>query len=266
MAGIFLLLIGILRLGSYIKYIPYPVTVGFIAGIAVILLVGQAGDFLGLTMAENPPDILPKLRAIGAALPTVNGRRCRRRRYGRDHRGSAPLRAELAGHPHCRRSAQPRSGAPEAAGRDDRHSLRQHPQHPACPVAASDLTRKAQAVLPDAVAFALLGAIESLLSAMVADGMTGRRHRSNMELVAQGVANIASALFGGSADRHRRPYGDQRTRRRGGPGLGYPPRGLCPAVHAGRRTTRELTSRWRGSPVSWSSSRGTWPKNTPLPR
>src|SRR5690606_28247027 len=56
---------------------------------------------------------------------------------------------------------------------------------------------KVQAVLPDAIAFALLGAIESLLSAMVADGMTGRRHRSNMELVAQGVANIGSALFGG---------------------------------------------------------------------
>ncbi len=73
---------------------------------------------------------------------------------------------------------------------------------------------KMLAVLPDALSFALLGAIESLLSAVVADGMTGRRHRSNCELVAQGVANIASALFGGiCATGHDRPHRDQRARR-----------------------------------------------------
>src|SRR5205085_9159363 len=65
------------------------------------------------------------------------------------------------------------------------------------PVLPAFSLAKMQAVLPDAISFALLGAIESLLSAMVADGMTGRRHRSNMELVAQGIANIGSAVFGG---------------------------------------------------------------------
>jgi len=70
MAGVFLILIGALRLGSYIKFIPYPVTVGFISGIATILFVGQIGDLLGLRMASNPADILPKLEAIGAVLPT----------------------------------------------------------------------------------------------------------------------------------------------------------------------------------------------------
>ena len=105
----------------------------------------------------------------------------------------------MAGHAD-RRRCRPRSPLAllSPAGRDDRHALRRHPAHAArcrrCPPFDLD---KMQAVLPDAIAFALLGAIESLLSAVVADGMTGRRHRSNCELVAQGFANIGSALFGG---------------------------------------------------------------------
>ena len=85
-----------------------------------------------------------------------------------------------------------------AAGRDHRQPLRRHPLDACRRRSLPDFSlAKMQAVLPDAVAFALLGAIESLLSAVVADGMTGRRHRSNCELVAQGVANIGAALFGG---------------------------------------------------------------------
>ena len=81
---------------------------------------------------------------------------------------------------------------------------------------------KIRDVLPDAFAIAMLGGIELLLSAVVADGMTGRRHRSNCELVAQGVANIATAaLRRHHGDRHHRPHRDQYPRRRRGPGRGH---------------------------------------------
>jgi SulP family sulfate permease len=198
MAGVFLLLLGALRLGSYIKYIPYPVTVGFISGIAVILLVGQAGDFLGLTMAENPPDIVPKLRAIWSALPSVNAFAVGiavgtvaliavLRRYAPGWPGI--LIAVVAGAVLVGLLNLPVETIGTRFGGIP--STLPMPSLPPLSLA------KMQAVLPDAIAFALLGAIESLLSAMVADGMTGRRHRSNMELVAQGIANIGSALFGG---------------------------------------------------------------------
>ena len=198
MAGVSLLLIGALRLGSYVKYIPYPVTVGFISGIAVILLIGQAGDFLGLTLAENPADILPKIGAIAAALPTVNLAAVV---------VSVCTVAVIVG---LRRLAPSWPGILIAVvvGAIAVWLLRLPVETigtrfggipstlPVPSLPALSLERM-QAVLPDALAFAMLGAIESLLSAMVADGMTGRRHRSNMELVAQGIANIGSALFGG---------------------------------------------------------------------
>lgn len=198
MAGVFLLLLGALRLGSYIKFIPYPVTVGFISGIAVILLVGQVADFLGLRLSANPAEILPKLEAIYAALPSFNlsaiaisigtvlvivvFRRVAPRLPG--ILIAVALGALAVGllHLPVETIGSRFGGIPNTLPL---------PSLPPLSLA------KAQAVLPDAIAFALLGAIESLLSAMVADGMTGRRHRSNMELVAQGVANIASALFGG---------------------------------------------------------------------
>jgi SulP family sulfate permease len=73
MAGVFLLAMGLLRLGSYIKFIPYPVTLGFISGIAVILFAGQIHDLLGLTLAgREPPDFVPKLEALAAAIGSVN--------------------------------------------------------------------------------------------------------------------------------------------------------------------------------------------------
>jgi SulP family sulfate permease len=197
-AGIFLLLIGALRLGSYIKYIPYPVTVGFISGIAVILLVGQAGDFLGLRLAENPADILPKLVAIMTALPTANGA------------AVAVAVATLVLILALRRFAPSWPGiliaVVVAAAVTALMNLPVEtigtrfggiPSTLPVPAPPTLSLEKVLAVLPDALAFALLGSIESLLSAMVADGMTGRRHRSNMELVAQGIANIGAALFGG---------------------------------------------------------------------
>jgi len=199
MSGVFLLLMGVFRLGSYIKFIPYPVTVGFISGIAVILFVGQVHDLLGLTLpGADPADILPKIATLAAAIGTTNpaalgiaalaiGVIIGLRRWRPHWPGIliAVIATSLAGallQLPVETIGTRFGGIPSTL------------PSPALPAFSLD---KLQAVLPDAIAFALLGAIESLLSAMVADGMTGRRHRSNMELVAQGVANIGSALFGG---------------------------------------------------------------------
>ncbi|RUU25322.1 SulP family inorganic anion transporter [Mesorhizobium sp. M6A.T.Ce.TU.016.01.1.1] len=199
MSGIFLLAIGYLRLGTYIKFIPYPVTVGFTAGIAIIIFSGQIVELFGLKLAGNEPGpLLPKLVAIGEAAGTLNISATlvavltiativglKRWRPGWPGMliaaGLASLVVALLALP-AETIGTRYGGIPRSL------------PFPALPALSLD---KAIAVLPDAVAFALLGAIESLLSAVVADGMTGRRHRSNCELVAQGFANIASALFGG---------------------------------------------------------------------
>nr|WP_041376198.1 SulP family inorganic anion transporter [Polymorphum gilvum] len=199
MAGLILTAIGFLRLGTYIKYIPHPVTVGFTAGIGVIIFASQIKDLLGLVLSgAEPGPILEKLPALTAALPTVNPaavglaiatvaiilglRRVRPHWPGMLIAVAATaVAAALLGLPV--ETIQTRFGGISG-------SL----PLPSLPAVSFE---KVLAVLPDAIAFALLGAIESLLSAVVADGMTGRRHRSNCELVAQGVANMASALFGG---------------------------------------------------------------------
>ena len=197
-AGILLLAMGLLRLGSYIKFIPYPVTVGFISGIAVILFVGQISDLLGLRLASNPADILPKLKVLGASLGTVTWpalaislgtvavmmlmRRYLPRWPGILIAVVLAALAVFAFHLPVETIGTRFGGIPNTL-----------PAPSLPPISLQAIME----VLPDGISFALLGAIESLLSAMVADGMTGRRHRSNMELVAQGIANIASAIFGG---------------------------------------------------------------------
>ncbi|HWV52851.1 SulP family inorganic anion transporter [Pseudorhodoplanes sp.] len=199
MAGALLIVIGFLRLGTYIKYIPYPVTVGFTAGIAVIILISQARDLLGLTLVNDPADTVPKLKALWAAVATVNPVTVALSVFSigailvvRRLRPNWPalliavagatvltfflgLNVETIG---SRFGAIP-SGMPT----------------PAIPPFSLE---KIRAVAPDALAIALLGAIESLLSAVVADSMSGRRHRSNSELVAQGIANMSAALTGGT--------------------------------------------------------------------
>lgn len=199
LSGLILIAIGLLRLGTFIKYIPYPVTVGFTAGIAVIIFASQIKEILGLTLAGGEPGpLLPKLMALGQALPTVTPAAVAValatalvilaiRRYRAAWPGMLiavalaslavwlfDLPVETVG---GRFGALP-SGLP-------------------WPTLPPITWEKVIAVLPDAAAFALLGSIESLLSAVVADSMTGRRHRSNCELVAQGAANIAAPLFGG---------------------------------------------------------------------
>src|SRR5580692_524826 len=199
MAGVFLIAAGLLRLGTYIKFIPYPVTVGFTAGIAVIIFTSQLKDLLGITIAgKEPGEFIPRLEALAGALPTAN--------YSAIAIATlsiAVIVALRALRPHwpgiliavvvAALATWALSLPVETIGSRFGGIPRQLPW----PVWPDLSLEKVQAVFPDAISFALLGAIESLLSAVVADGMTGRRHRSNCELVAQGFANIGSALFGG---------------------------------------------------------------------
>jgi SulP family sulfate permease len=199
MAGLFLIAAGLLRVGTYIKFIPYPVTVGFTAGIAVIIFASQLRDLGGITLAgKEPADFVPKLVALAGGLDTVNPSAVAvaivsiaiiagLRRWRPSWPGIliAVVFAAVA--------SSVLSLPVETIGSRFGGIPRELPS-PALPAFSLE---KARAVLPDAIAFALLAAIESLLSAVVADGMTGRRHRSNCELVAQGAANIGSALFGG---------------------------------------------------------------------
>ena len=198
MAGAIMLVIGFMRWGTYIKYIPLPVTVGFTAGIAVIILASQIKELLGLDLVREPAALLPKLSALWSALGTLRPaallmsglamaiilglRRTRPKWPGMLI--AVVACALLTGLLHLDvATIGSRFGAMP-------HSL------PAPALPSFDLSRM-RTLLPDAFGIALLGSIESLLSAVVADGMSGGRHRSNCELVAQGVANIAVMLFGG---------------------------------------------------------------------
>jgi SulP family sulfate permease len=197
-AGLIMIAIGVLRLGTYIRYIPHPVTVGFAAGIAVIIFASQLRDFLGLELAKEPGPLLPKLVALWHALGTIK-----------------PLSLAISVVAVVMilliRRFKPRwpgflivvtlSAAfvaifqPEIATIGSRFGA--VPNALPSPALPPFDWQKIYAVLPDAIAIALLGSIESLLSAVVADKMSGDRHRSNGELVAQGIANIGSVAFGG---------------------------------------------------------------------
>jgi SulP family sulfate permease len=198
MAGVILLALGFARLGGAIKFIPYPVTAGFTTGIAVIIFTSQIKDFLGLSMGPLPESFVEKwlayareagavsLPALGVALgslliitawPRVS------------RRIPAPFVAIVAGSVAVALLDLPVDTIGSRFG-----SIPTSLPAPSIPsIAFAD----AMALVGPAFTIALLAAIESLLSAVVADGMIGGRHRSNMELVAQGVANIASPLFGG---------------------------------------------------------------------
>ena len=199
LAGLILVAVGFLRLGTFIKYIPYPVTVGFTAGIAVIIIASQLREMLGLTLpGDEPGPLIPKLAAIAEALPTLNlaavlialltlAVMILLRRF-RPHWPSMLIGVGVAS------AASALLGLPVETIGTRFGGIPAGLPMPHLPAFSAE---KLVAVLPDALSFALLAGIESLLSAVVADSMTGRRHRSNCELVAQGTANVASALFGG---------------------------------------------------------------------
>lgn len=199
LAGLILMVMGAFRLGSYIQFIPHPVTVGFTAGIAVIIFSSQIKDLLGLRLtAPEPGPLFDKVPVLWHSLPTVTPEAVvialgtlavivavKRIRPGWPNLLIAVVLAALVTHG---------ADLPVATIGSHFGGIPQELPMPSLPPLD---WQSITAVLPNAVAFALLGAIESLLSAVVADGMTGRRHRSNCELLAQGTANIGSALFGG---------------------------------------------------------------------
>jgi sulfate permease, SulP family len=199
LSGLMLTLIGLLRLGSLIRHIPHAVTVGFTCGIAVTILASQLKDLGGLRLAgAEPGPLLPKLTALIHALATFNPTALTLgigsvavifviRRYCPNWPGMLIAVATAAILAAVFRLSVDTIGS-RFGGVP--HGL----PAPQLPPMTSHLIRQ---LLPAALSFTLLGGIESLLSAKVADGMTGRKHRSNMELIAQGVANVASAMFGG---------------------------------------------------------------------
>ncbi|NPU11288.1 STAS domain-containing protein [Bradyrhizobium sp. 83002] len=199
MSGVILVIAGYLRLGTYIKFIPYPVTVGFTAGIAVIIFASQLKDLFGITLSgKEPGELIPKLTALAHGAPTANLSAVALAALSiAIIVGLKRLRPTWPGILIAVVVAAVFTYALQLPVETIGTKFGGIPRELPAPALPAMSLAKIQAVFPDAIAFALLGAIESLLSAVVADGMTGRRHRSNCELVAQGFANVGSALFGG---------------------------------------------------------------------
>ena len=196
-AGILLILMGLLRMGSLIKFIPDPITVGFTAGIALTIVIGQIKDFLGLTFTHSPVETMEKIEETVNCIGTMNPMAL--------VVGLVAL-AILIVSPKIFKKVPPSLIAVIVTAAlveilqlpvntiGDLYSISGALPTFHMPAISFGLV---QEVLPDAFTIAILAAIESLLSAVVADEMIEERHNSNIELVAQGLGNMASALFGG---------------------------------------------------------------------
>lgn len=199
LSGAMLVVLALTRAGTYVRFIPYPVTLGFTAGIAVIIFASQIKDLAGMSLpGGEPAAILDKVQALWSARETVGawalavsagtvGLILGLRRW-------APVLPNLLIAVTAAAVAVEALGLPVETIASRFGALPRLLPAPALP----DLAPEAlTAALPFALSFTLLGAIESLLSAIVADGMSGARHRPNAELLAQGIANMGAALFGG---------------------------------------------------------------------
>ncbi len=197
MAGVMLIIMGVCKFGSLIKFIPFTITTGFTSGIAVTILIGQIKDFLGLTFKNSPVETVEKIEEIAHSITTINPMAA--------VIGVISL-AILIIMPKIIKKVPPSIFAILVSALlvhfldldvltiGDLYEISSKAPTPSIPEFSFETIK---AVFPDAVTIAVLAAIESLLSCVVADGMIGSRHNSNMELVAQGVGNIGSALFGG---------------------------------------------------------------------
>jgi SulP family sulfate permease len=198
LAGLILILAGVFRLGQVIKYIPHPVVTGFTAGIAVIIASSQVKDFLGLAVDKVPADFIPKWQAYFGAISTVNAATVA---VGGGALAIIVVLRKLAPKLPGFLIAVVVSSVAVALLKlpVDTIGSRFPDIPPGLPMPSLPeiSLAKIEAVLPSAFTIAFLAGIEALLSAVVADGMAGTRHRSNQELIGQGVANLASALFGG---------------------------------------------------------------------
>ena len=197
MAGIILVVMGFLKFGNLIRFIPYTITTGFTFGIAVTILIGQIKDFLGLTFQTSPVETMEKVEAIADSIGTFSWQAL--------VVGLVAL-AILIIMPRFTEKIPASLIAivvtiimVKCIGMDvktigDLYTISN--KLPGLTVPHVNLTMIKQ-LFPDALTIAVLAGIESLLSCVVADGMVGTRHKPNMELVAQGAGNLASALFGG---------------------------------------------------------------------
>ena len=208
MAGVFLILFGILHLGTIIKYIPYPIVVGFTSGIALTIFTTQIKDLMGLTMTSVPSDFVEKWIAYIGAFPTIDAW------SAAVGIGSVAVIALWPRISHYNNLLKKLPGSliaiilmtiaalllKQYAGITtietigDRFSISNQLPGAQMPQLTWEVIK---GLVSPAITIAILGAIESLLSATVADGVIGDRHDSNTELIAQGVANLASPIFGG---------------------------------------------------------------------
>lgn len=198
-AGIILIIMGFMRLGSLIKFIPYTITTGFTSGIAVTIFIGQIKDFLGLTIVTEEPliETLDKLKAVFAFIGTINWQAVI---------VGVVCMAVLIIMPYISKRIPGSLVAViisifmvkglhmDVNTIGDLYTISNKLPMPHIPRFTFSMVRE---VFSDAFTIAILAAIESLLSCVVADSMVNSRHRSNMELIAQGAGNITSALFGG---------------------------------------------------------------------
>lgn len=202
MAGVLLIVMGALKLGTLIKFIPYPIIVGFTAGIAITIFSTQINDLFGLGLTQLPGDFLGKWgRYLGAftnvsLLPFLFGIAsiliiAFTPRLSKKIPGSLVAIVLLSLLAFLLKHFAHLEGL-ECIG--DRYTIQTTLPRPVFPTLSIETVRE---LFPSAFTIALLGAIESLLSASVADGVTGDRHRSNTELIAQGAANLVVPIFGG---------------------------------------------------------------------
>ena len=208
MAGVFLILFGVLHLGTIIKYIPYPIVVGFTSGIALTIFTTQIKDLFGLTMETVPSDFIEKWGAYIADFGTID--------WWSTAVGVGSV-AVIAGWPMVAKYnsllkklpgsliaiivmtvavllLKQYAGVMSIETIGDRFSISNQLPEAEMPALSWNVIK---GLVSPAITIAILGAIESLLSATVADGVIGDRHDSNTELIAQGVANLASPIFGG---------------------------------------------------------------------
>ena len=199
MAGIILLIMGCLGLGKLLQYIPYPVTTGFTSGIGILIFSTQIKDFLGLQIDQVPADFLPRLKACAGALPSTDPITL--------GLGMLTVISMLLVRRFIPRIPAPFVGIVLASVLTWAMGLQTETigsRFGGIPTILPDAVSfsgldlmQLKTLIPEALTIAILAGIESLLSATVADGMSGDRHNSSNELIAQGLANIGSALFGG---------------------------------------------------------------------
>ncbi len=196
-AGILLILMGLFKLGSLIKFIPYTITTGFTTGIAITIVIGQLKDFFGLTFQNSPIETIDKVKEVVSCFGSFNWQALVIGAVSLAILIVVPkflkkIPASIIAIVVCAALVKIFDMNVNTIG--DLYTISSAAPKLTVPEFSLDTVK---AIIPDALTIAVLAAVESLLSCVVADGMIGSRHNSNMELIAQGAGNICSALFGG---------------------------------------------------------------------